>query len=175
MTSLKVKLEQFEDNRVYNYYIHISREEAETFIEGKNRRIKCILADQLTIDASLMPYHAGFFILINQKIVGQLRLKIGDSFIIDIKKDNSEYGMEMPEELATLLDQDTEGNLLFHNLTPGKQRSLIYTVSKVKNTDSRLSKSLAIMDHLKELNGALDFTLLNTKIKEYNQHRKMGR
>lgn len=171
---INVLLAQFEDTRVYNCYVHIHTHVAEEFIEGNNRRIKCLIADQITIQSSLMPYPDGYFILINQKIISKLKLKIGDSFQIKIEKDHSDYGMEMPEELATLLNQDTEGNTYFHELTPGKQRNLIYIVSQVKNTDSRLLKSLAILDHLKEASGKLDFKLLNLKIKEYNHHRKMN-
>lgn len=174
MTELKVALSQFEDNRVYNCYAHVSSEIAETFIEGRNRRIICLIADSLSIQSSLMPYPEGYFILINQKIISQLGLKIGDSFNIKIEKDNSDYGMEMPEELGTLLEQDAAGNAFFHALTAGKQRNLIYIVSQVKSSDSRLLKSLAIMDHLKDVGGRLDFKQLNLKIKEYNQRKKMN-
>jgi uncharacterized protein YdeI (YjbR/CyaY-like superfamily) len=74
----------------------------------------------------------------------------------------------MPEELQVLLDQDDMGNELFHALTKGKQRSLVYLVSKVKNSNSRLNKSLAIIEHLKDVKGKLDYRMLNEKIKYYN-------
>lgn len=67
-----------------------------------------------------------------------------------------------------MLDQDEQGNELFHALTKGKQRSLVYLVTKVKNSDSRLNKSLAIIEHLKDVKGQLDFKMLNEKIKYYN-------
>ncbi|MBE62878.1 MAG: hypothetical protein CMB89_11005, partial [Flammeovirgaceae bacterium] len=70
-------------------------------------------------------------------------------------------------------DQDKLASEFFHDLTPGKQRNLIYIISKVKNTDSRINKALAIIDHLTERNGKLDFKLLNEKIKEYNQRGKL--
>jgi hypothetical protein len=174
MTELKVTLEQFEDTRVYNCYVSVSEKIASQYIEGSNRRIKCIIADKINIQSSLMPWPEGYFILINQNIIKSLNLRIGDSFSLKIEKDTSEYGMEMPEELQVLLDQDEEGNRLFHELTSGKMRNLIYIVSKVKNTNSRLNKSLAIIDHLREANGKLDFKALNVKLKEYNQRGKMN-
>jgi len=66
------------------------------------------------------------------------------------------------------LDQDEEGNAFFRSLTPGKQRSLIYIVTTVKNPESRMKKSLAIIHHLKLAKGKLDFRQLNTWIKYYN-------
>ena len=85
----------------------------------------------------------------------------------------SKYGVDMPEELQAALDQDPLAMEFFDLLTPGKQRNLIYLVNKVKNTNSRINKALAIIDHLTEMQGKLDFKLLNEKIKEYNQRGKL--
>ncbi|MBK8517794.1 MAG: hypothetical protein IPL55_16360 [Saprospiraceae bacterium] len=57
----------------------------------------------------------------------------------------------------------------FHALTPGKQRSLIYIVGKVKNTESKIRKSLAIADHLTSNKGKIDGKLLYEALKEYNK------
>ncbi len=72
-----------------------------------------------------------------------------------------------------LLDQDEAGKNHFNQLTPGKKRSLIYIVAKVKNIDSQLNKGLAIIEHLKQENGMLDFKKLNVLIKMYNQRSKL--
>jgi hypothetical protein len=68
-----------------------------------------------------------------------------------------------------VLAQDEEGARYFYALTKGKQRSLVYVVGKVKNVDSQIAKGLAIMHHLKEAQGKLDFKRLGEVIKEYNQ------
>lgn len=173
MINITLQLSQFEDRRVYNYYAHVPRSLADPFIEGQNRRIKCLIEGEIEIQSSLMPYPDGYFILINQQIISKLGLTVGDQFSIILEKDTSEYGMEMPEELQALLDQDKQANEYFHSLTPGKQRNLIYIVNQVKNSDSRLTKAFAIIDHLKEVNGKLEFRLLNEKIKEYNESKKL--
>ncbi|HEY9116741.1 MAG TPA: hypothetical protein VIN11_02880, partial [Roseivirga sp.] len=71
--------------------------------------------------------------------------------------------------LQVMLDQDEVGSKYFHALTPGKQRSLIHLVAKVKNIDKQINKSLAIIEHLKEVQGRINSELLMAKIKEYNQ------
>ena len=120
-----------------------------------------------------MPIDNASYILVNQKVRTELNLSDGDKVLITLEKDTSEYGIPMPESFRVLLDQDEVGSQFFHSLTPGKQRSLIYIVGKVKNVDSQLNKGLAILDHLTEVKGKLDFKALNVKIKEYNQRSKM--
>ncbi|MEQ8474435.1 MAG: YdeI/OmpD-associated family protein [Marinoscillum sp.] len=171
----KSHLQKFSEanSGVYSLHIPVDKEIADRFINGTNRRVKCTINHQTTIFSGLMPFTAYWYILINQELQKKLGINIGDEVDIELEKDNSEYGMEMPEELQVLLAQDPLGNEYFHDLTPGKQRNLIYIVSKVKNSDSRLSKALAIVDHLVEMNGQLNFKLLNVKLKEYNNRGKL--
>lgn len=116
-----------------------------------------------------MPLGNGdWYVLMNEKLAKKLDIQIGDNVTLEIEKDTSKYGMEIPEELEELLQQDPEGEQHFHSLTPGKQRNLIYIVGNVKNSNSRLNKALAIMHHLKEFEGKLDFKILNQTIKEFN-------
>lgn len=88
--------------------------------------------------------------------------------MIQAQKNSSEYGLEMPEELAMVLEQDEEAKSYFDELTKSKQRSLIYIVLKVKNTDSRVRKALTIAAHLQQSKGTLDFKKLNEWTKYYN-------
>ncbi|MEO5905525.1 MAG: YdeI/OmpD-associated family protein, partial [Saprospiraceae bacterium] len=89
----------------------------------------------------------------------------GSKINVSLKKDESEYGLPFPEELKELLDQDKEGNRLFHALTPGKQRNMIYAVSQVKNTDLRIHRAMIILQHLKKNKGKIDFRELNREMR----------
>ena len=127
------------------------------------------------MQCALMPYSQGYFILINKTRVKKLGLRVNEEVQLFLEKDNSEYGHEMPESFEMLLEQDEEVSKYFHQLTPGKKRSLIYLVGKVKNVDSQLNKGLAILDHLKTDHKLLDYKKLNELIKEYNQRSKLKR
>ncbi|WP_460542863.1 YdeI/OmpD-associated family protein [Echinicola sediminis] len=166
MSSFKAILENF-DTKLWQYHFPIPDNIAEGLIEKENRRVVCHI-ENIRFQAALMKSKAYWFILINQKIRDQLGLTEGDTATLHLEKDHSEFGHKMPEELQVLLDQDDEGNELFRALTMGKQRSLVYIVTQVKNTNRRLNKALAIVDHLKEVQGKLDFKMLNEKIKYYN-------
>src|SRR4029077_15972406 len=79
----------------------------------------------------------------------------GDMVDVVLERDESKYGFPMPEEFAEGLKQDPQGNKLFHTLTKGKQRSLLYQLSKPKDIDVRIHQALIIVEHLKENDGAI--------------------
>jgi uncharacterized protein YdeI (YjbR/CyaY-like superfamily) len=109
-----------------------------------------------------------WYILINQQLRSILEIEEGNKVNIKIERDPSEFGHEVQEEFTVMLDQDDEANQIFSNLSPGKQRSLIYLVTKVKNPESRMKKSLAIMHHLRLSKGKIDGKQLNELIKYYS-------
>tara|TARA_R100000005_G_C5001627_1_gene208845 strand:+ start:1413 stop:1934 length:522 start_codon:yes stop_codon:yes gene_type:complete len=172
LVSFTSTLEQFHYSH-WSYHFPVSPEITAQFTDGNNRRVNCTINNKITFNTALMPIDNASYILVNQKVRTELNLSDGDKVLITLEKDTSEYGMPMPESFRVLLDQDEVGSQFFHSLTPGKQRSLIYIVGKVKSVDSQLNKGLAILDHLTEVKGKLDFKALNVKIKEYNQRSKM--
>lgn len=163
-------LENFH-NKLWSYFIPIPKAIADQFIEGQNRRVLCTVNNHQPIHAALMPRDGDYFILINTKLQKQLGIEEHEKISVTLEKDRSEYGHPMPESFEVLLSQDEEGAAYFHELTKGKQRSLIYIVQKVKNIDSQLAKGLAIMHHLRESKGNLDYKRLNELIKHYNNRK----
>jgi uncharacterized protein YdeI (YjbR/CyaY-like superfamily) len=106
-----------------------------------------------------------FFILVNKKIRDTLQLKLDNRVEVSLRKDESEYGLPMPEEFKVLLDLDPEGDEVFHGLTPGKQRTLLHIVGTVKNTDLRITKGLVILEYLKKNDGQINFKQLGLDLK----------
>jgi len=90
---------------------------------------------------------------------------MGENLSIVLEEDKSKYGMPMPEEMAEIMAQDPEVDNLFHSLSPGKQRSLLYIIGKPKTSDSRIKKAILITRYLTEVNGVLDFAEMNEFIK----------
>lgn len=164
-------LEKFESN-LWGYHFLIPKEVSQHFIKGNDRRVICTINDTERVHSGLMPLDGQHYILVNKALREKLGLSLGSKVKLELEKDLSEYGMEMPEPLQVLLDQDEEGAQFFHALTPGKQRSLIYIVSKVKNTDSQLNKALAILQHLKDTKGKPNGPQLMQTIKEFNRRGK---
>ena len=136
-----------------------------------NRRVLCSIKGAPAIHAALMPMRGQYFILVNKQLRAKLGLLPGQTVPITLEKDASEFGMPVPDEMVEVFAQDDSAYNHFMALTPGKQRALLHLVCKIKNTDSRIRKALAICHHLNESDGKLDFKRLNEVIKEFNQLR----
>ncbi|MEO9482094.1 MAG: YdeI/OmpD-associated family protein [Ekhidna sp.] len=167
MASFNATIRSFE-NDLWSYYLAIPKPIGASFIEGDDRRVICTIGEAAPIHSALMPKGDVYSIYVKKDFMKKNGLSEGDEVSVTLEKDRSAYGMPMPESFQVLLDQDADGSSYFHALTKGKQRTLIHLVGKVKNVDSQLAKGLAIMHHLKESNGGLDFKRLNVLIKEYN-------
>lgn len=160
-------LGKFEFNH-WHFHIPISDEIAQSMMDDQHRRVLIWIKEKGPFHMALMKSKEYWYVLVNQELRKKLELDDVHPFPVIIERDHSEFGHDVPEELQVLLDQDEEGNAYFRKLTPGKQRSLIYIVTTVKNPESRMKKSLAIIHHLKLAKGKLDFRQLNTWIKYYN-------
>lgn len=159
------------DTDLWSFYVPIPKEIGDKFIEGDNRRVKCTINSSNPIYTALMYKGEVYSIYVKKAFMKKHGLSKGNEVKVTLAKDSSEYGMPVPESFQVLMDQDEEGMKYFKQLTMGKQRSLIHIVGKVKNVDSQLAKGLAIMHHLKETKGELDFKRLNILIKEFNNRK----
>lgn len=112
-----------------------------------------------------MPNKGEFVISINKAIREKLKIDDGDTVDVELVADTSKYGLPMPEELAEVLRQDAEGKTLFHQLTPGKRRSLIYIVSNAKGIDRRIRAALVVLEHLKDNEGKVLGDQLHEQLK----------
>ena len=115
-------------------------------------RLLCTINDKLTFQGGLVALGVGAgYISINNKRLKQLGLQQGDEVQVKLEPDESEFGMEIPEELTELFNQDEEGKRRFDLLPPGKQRYIIYYVSGVKSSQLRIDRALLLINNLKQL------------------------
>lgn len=170
MTKFTTTIQDFGGN-LWGLHMPVPEAIARQFISGNDKRVICALEGTETWHAALMPSQPYWFIMLNQARCKKLRLVVGQAVNVHLEKDLSEYGMEMPEEFKEMLMQDESASRYFENLTAGKKRTLIHLVASVKNTQSRINKSLAIAHHLNEVRGNLNFKILNETIKEFNQYK----
>ena|SRR5438874_1812625 len=123
--------------------------------EGKFRRVVCTMNGTESFQCALLPWGEIFYIIVNKKKRDNLGLVAGNMVNVVLVKDESKYGLPMPEEFREVLNQDPEGDRFFHGLTEGKQRSILYLLSKPKNIDVRIHQALLIVKHLKENDGEI--------------------
>lgn len=115
-----------------------------------NKRLLCTVNKTVTWQCGLVALGNGqAYISLNRKIMKQLGVTTGDEVSVTLVIDSSKYGMKMPEELKSLLDQDREGKRRFHLLVAGKQRYIIYYVSQVKTSQLRIDRAIRLIENLK--------------------------
>ena len=155
------------DNKIWNITVPIPTEISQYFIKNGEKRVVCTINETESFQAGLLPKGDGtYFILLNKARCKKLNLQPGDEVNVVLQKDESKYGLPMPEEMQELLNQDPEGDVFFHKLTPGKQRSLLHIIGKPKSSTIRLNKALTVLNYLKSTGGKLDFKELNIAFKE---------
>jgi bifunctional DNA-binding transcriptional regulator/antitoxin component of YhaV-PrlF toxin-antitoxin module len=157
------------EGNVWDVAIYVPKNEAAKLKDLKDRRILCSVNGNPHFHCALMPQGNGnFFINTNAELRKKINLNVGDMVNIRIEKDESKYGMPLPEELETAWELDPEGYEVFHTLTMGKQRSLIYQIGKTKSSEVRIKKALTMLEYLKSVNGNLDYKELNEAYKQAN-------
>jgi bifunctional DNA-binding transcriptional regulator/antitoxin component of YhaV-PrlF toxin-antitoxin module len=160
------KLENFK-TKLWTYHIKVPNPVAKHFLDMGDKRVVCQLNGEFEFQCAIMSAGDGvYFINLNKKIRDQLGLKEGSRIQVELEKDQSEFGLPFPEEFKEVLDQDKAANSWFQNLTPGKQRNLIYMAGQVRDTDRRIIRALIIAEHLKNNSGKINFRSLHLELQE---------
>lgn len=148
------------------HFVHVKGKIGEKFEKKEgSRRVVCTINDSETFQCALMPSDGDFVIMVNKAKREKLRIGGGDKITVELKIDESKYGLPMPAELREVLRQDRDGNKLFHSLTAGKQRSILYFVGKVKDVDKRIHTALIFVEHLKKNEGKIVHDQLQAELK----------
>lgn len=73
---------------------------------------------------------------------------VGDDVFVELWKDDSEYGVEVAEELQVYWDQEPESFRRFSQLKPSMQRYILNHVNGAKHPEKRLERTVLLMRNL---------------------------
>jgi len=160
-TQTSVKLEatlEITDGASVWHLLRVPKKAVAPFgFKGNLRRVVCTLNGVETFNCSLFRSQGNYFITLNKKLRDKLGLEVGDIVTVELKKDESKYGMPMPEEFAEVLRQDPEGDRLFNELSPGNQRLMLKLIVFVQDVDRRIARALAGIELLKRSDGKFEY------------------
>lgn len=155
------------ENKLWGCHFEVPKSIAEKLIQGKSRRVVCMLNGSVEYQCALLPHGNGTFVItVNKMLRDSLKLSFGMDVQVSLRKDESKYGLPMPEELEELFRQDKGAKLLFHALTAGKQRTLLYIIGSAKDPDGRVSRAIIITKHLKTNDGTINYKQLYQAMKK---------
>ena len=93
-------------NKLWGAHLPVPAPIAQVFLTEGAKRVVCKLNDTVEFQCALLPKGEGVYcIVVNKKIREQLGLREGSTARVSLHKDESEYGLPMPDELAEVLAQ----------------------------------------------------------------------
>lgn len=153
-------------NKLWGSHLRVPQSVAEKLVRGGSRRVLRTLNDSEAHQCALLPHAEGSFVLsVNKKWCDALQLEIGSEVNVSLQPDESKYGLPMPAELEEMFRQDREGRRLFHSLTPGRQRTLLYIIGSTGDPEARSWRASIIIRHLRDNNGKINYRQLTQSLK----------
>lgn len=89
------------------------------------------------------------YITFSKDRMKKIGVGLGDTVSVNLEKNRSEYGFNVPEEFEEVLKQDPLANERFVALTKGTRRAIIYLVIQIKSSQKRIEKSIFLLENLK--------------------------
>ena len=154
------------DNKLWAAHVAVPASIPRKLISGTSRRVIRKLNGSKEHQCALLLFGRGSYVLsVNKKWCETLGLQIGTKVEVSLRKDESKYGLPVPDELTEYLRQDKEGHQVFHSLTAGRQRTLLYMIGSTADPDVRTWKTTVIIRHLKANAGKVNYRQLGESLK----------
>jgi hypothetical protein len=139
----KQNIGQLEKQKGGYFFLKIDAEIINRFEKKRHTRMICVLDEKITFRCGLNHLGDGnFFIIVAGKCLERLNKNLGSLIQFKIEEDPDQLGVEMPEVLEALLNQEEDLKSIFDKITDGKKRGLIYTILKIKDIDRQVQISL---------------------------------
>ena len=138
---------QLEKRKGGYFFLKIEAEIVNQFKEKRKTRFLCTLEKSLTFQCGLNHFGDGnFFIILSTKNLQTVNKELGDRICYELNEDPNPLGVEMPEVLEVILEQDEKLKITFESLTLGKKRNVIHQINKIKDLDKQVQKTTMLIN-----------------------------
>jgi hypothetical protein len=129
--------------------LYLSASEAKKLLAGNNKRVILAFGEH-TLHCAILrdPVH-GHYLRLAKAHHKKWGISAGSSIDASIQIDQSTYQFDLPETIEEVLRHDADAASKWQMLSPGKQRSIIYQIGKIKAIDLQIQKSLLLAERLK--------------------------
>lgn len=123
----------------------------DSFPQGRKTRVILNIDDVLELQCGLQGYGDGrYFSMIGKSRLNGYTLEQGQAISVIVYEDPNPLGVEIPEVLEVLLEQDDIAKRVWTKLTDGRKRTLCHTLYRIKNIDKQVDKSLGFLEEERE-------------------------
>jgi Bacteriocin-protection, YdeI or OmpD-Associated len=137
---------QLEKRKGGYFFLKIEADIINQFQNKRHTRFLCTLEDQLTFPCGLNHLGDGnFFIILSRDNLVCVQKKLGDIIHFELNEDPNPLGVDMPEVLEAVIEQDEQLKAIFESLTLGKKRNIIHQIIRIKDIDKQIQKSINLI------------------------------
>jgi hypothetical protein len=137
---------QLEKRKGGYFYLTISSVIVNQYKNKRYTRFLCTLEDSLTFQCGLNHLGDGnFFIILSSGNLKIVQKQLGDKIHFKLNVDPNPLGVDMPEILDSIIEQDADLKAIFESLTLGKKRNIIHQIIKIKDIDKQIQKSIKLI------------------------------
>jgi hypothetical protein len=111
--------------------------------DGRPARVVCTVG-KARFPCAIVSSGARRFIHLSQRLREEAGVAIGQRVRVTLTRDTSPDEVALPEELDEVLRQEPAAARVFGSLTPGRRRGIAALVTRLKTSDRRIEKALAI-------------------------------
>ena len=123
----------------------------DSFPQGRKTRVILNIDDVLELQCGLQGYGDGrYFSMIGKSRLNGYTLEQGQAISVVVYEDPNPLGVEIPEVLEALLEQDDIAKRVWTKLTDGRKRTLCHTLYRIKNIDKQVDKALGFLEEERE-------------------------
>lgn len=132
------------------HVVFLDKKTVDPHLKAGQKRVICKLNNEVEFHCAILSSkEESHYIYVGSAVMKKLSLKVGSTVSVELLTDTTPYQFEMPEELQEVLDTDGAANTIFHALTEGNQRGLIYLVQQVKSSEKKIERALTIAERIK--------------------------
>ncbi|MEM8927205.1 MAG: YdeI/OmpD-associated family protein [Bacteroidota bacterium] len=122
------------------------------FIEQGHSRVRVrasFESNSIEFYAAVRKYNGQYTMMFSKNKQKELGLLPNDCFEMQFFEDTSKYGVEVPEEFQAVMLSDYKAYQIFESFTKGKQRGIIYMITRFKDSQKKIDKTLLLCENLK--------------------------
>lgn len=123
------------------------------FLAKKIKRVRAIAkfeGKRLEFHGAIQKRNDSYYMMFGKRYQKSLGIFPNDFFELQFFEDTSKYGVELPEEFEAVMLSDYDAFQIFESLTNGRKRGLIYAISRYKNSQTRIDKTIVLCENLKK-------------------------
>lgn len=128
------------------FFLSVSSEVVRKLPSGRSTRLICTLPNETRFQCGLNHLGDGnFFVIISKKNLDLSDAIPGEEIEFELAIDPNPLGVEVPEILKVLLEQDEVLKSLYDELSDGKKRNIIFGINRIKNVDLQIERACKLI------------------------------